>query len=110
LGSVPLKPVQNEEAADGAKVFVSELLSIEMRFRCGACRQKLQVSMQWAGTILSCPVCRALTKAPNLPGAVAQLHASEFPTAYLAQLTLQEVALLSAVPDEEERETRSHRS
>lgn len=110
LGSVPLKPVQSEEAADGSKVFSSELLSIEIRFRCGACRQKLQVSMQSAGKILNCPACRALVKAPKWPGALAQRHAADSPTSYLAELTLQEVELLSAVPDEDERKTAGNRS
>jgi DNA-directed RNA polymerase subunit RPC12/RpoP len=101
---VPIEPVQNAEAADGSKVFVSQLLSIEMRFRCGACRQKLQVDVQWAGMILDCPLCRALTKVPKWSGAAAQSDASESPTGYVAQLTLQEVEFLSAVPFENERE------
>lgn len=106
LASVPLEQVQNEEMGDGSKVFVSQLLSIEMRFCCGACRQKLQVDVQWAGMILDCPLCRALMKVPNWSGAAAQGEASEAPAAYPAQLTLQEVEFLSAVPDENERETK----
>lgn len=105
-----MKGVNEEERTGGAKVFVSKLLSFEIRFRCGACNQKLQVNMRWAGMILDCPVCRALTKVPESSGAIAQSHAAPRPTDYLAQLTRQEVELLSAVPDDDESERRSVRS
>jgi DNA-directed RNA polymerase subunit RPC12/RpoP len=104
LAPVAIESVQNAEAADGSEVFVSELLSIEIRFRCGACRQKFQVDVQWAGMILDCPLCRALTKVPKWSGAPAQSDGSDGSAGYLAQLTQQEVEFLSAVLDEKDIE------
>jgi hypothetical protein len=90
-------PPPNERSLPDVPVFDSELLSVEIRFKCGGCQQKLQVDAQCEGMTVACPTCQALTWVPKWQNHGRSAEEATPAHESFAQLTTQEIEFLSGV-------------
>ena len=96
---IPGYPARPGHSAGCAELFSTRILSIEIAFRCDACRIKLQIDARWQGMILACPACHAEMKVPSWSGApppMSRRQRPSRPVAHLARLTAQEFEFLSS--------------
>jgi len=97
--TLSVAPPPNERSLPDVPVFESELLSVEIRFRCGGCQQKLQVDAQCEGMTVACPTCQALTWVPKWQRAAESAEEARPAHDSFEQLTIQEIEFLSGVDE-----------
>lgn len=59
-----LAPLAGQHA-DCVPVFPQEVLSLEVKFLCTACNNRLRADARWEGRAVTCPVCTEKTRVPR---------------------------------------------
>ena len=83
-----------------AHVFPPDVLAVEVKFRCGSCKNKLRVDGRWEGRSVKCPQCGARLTVPRWSGTPGDdappLRGASSPNAIpTTQLSTAEVEFLS---------------
>ena len=79
LAEVRAEFVKRLEAGEGSGSMPesAEVLSIDIRFQCGSCPQRIQLDARSQGATLNCPGCSAAMSAPLLVDALHSLSTAE---------------------------------
>jgi DNA-directed RNA polymerase subunit RPC12/RpoP len=51
--------------AGSPHVFPPDVLAVEVKFLCGACKNKLRADARWEGRSIKCPVCSEKARVPR---------------------------------------------
>ena len=65
---VPSLASLSGKVADCVPVFPPEVLDLEVKFLCTACKNRLRAGARWEGRSVACPVCQEKTRVPRWSG------------------------------------------